>query len=275
MYSSYAVGRECGVNMIINIPTEKLPKGKADKDRFISYIGSGFSDDYLLSQYENAVNVLINHLINSKDPVDLISNPLLYLMRHSLELGFKENIRYLSEFSKMNGSKKFSHDLEDLQQEFKKHFDSICSLFPVDKIIIADFTKFYNKTNKLINLLGKKEASTFRYFADRKGKPVQPYNAKRNILQMKRYYDKSIVLLNHTVNVLTPYFNYLELVKTVPNFKNGTGYVPAKFMSFQQKDYIRYLDSKYQQVQELIWLIDSKKYHLITTKKYCYLAELK
>jgi len=72
---------------------------KRELDRLKAYIGQANSDMNLVGQYENAIDILINHIVKKGDRIDLIASPLLYLIRHSIELALKENIRYLNKYS--------------------------------------------------------------------------------------------------------------------------------------------------------------------------------
>ena len=86
---------------------KELPSeiNKLDLDKLKANIGHSYSDMNLVGQYENAIDILINQIIEEKHRVDTIAHPLLYLMRHSIELGLKENIKYLKKYSKLPISK--------------------------------------------------------------------------------------------------------------------------------------------------------------------------
>lgn len=94
-------------------------------DRLKAYVGHSYSDMNLVGQYENAVDILINQIIKEKHRVDTIAHPLLYLMRHSIELGLKENVKYLKKYSKLPILKSKTHTLSDLFSEFEKHYSKI------------------------------------------------------------------------------------------------------------------------------------------------------
>ncbi|VTP92158.1 hypothetical protein [Sphingobacterium daejeonense] len=87
---------------------EELPSeiNNEDLDKLTAYVGHSNSDMNLVGQYENAVDILINQIIKEKHRVDTIAHPLLYLMRHSIELSLKENIKYLKKYSKLPFLKK-------------------------------------------------------------------------------------------------------------------------------------------------------------------------
>lgn len=70
-----------------------LPRWKYD-----AHVGFISSYGAYLSSYQNAVGVLFDR-VSSGEPVDTLSLPFLFMVRHSLEIGYKMNINYLSKYS--------------------------------------------------------------------------------------------------------------------------------------------------------------------------------
>ena len=56
---------------------------------FVAHVGQRQSFASYLNSYEQAVKRLFDDIVSGKESVDLIAPPLLFLMRHSLELGYK------------------------------------------------------------------------------------------------------------------------------------------------------------------------------------------
>jgi DNA-binding phage protein len=57
-----------------------LPElGKVELERLQARVGFSYFDMNLVGQYENAINILINNIIEEKNRVDLIAHLLLYL----------------------------------------------------------------------------------------------------------------------------------------------------------------------------------------------------
>ena len=104
---------------------------KREKEKLKAYVGHSYSDMNLVGQYENAVDILINHTIEKGERVDLIAHPLLYLMRHSIELALKENIRYLDKYSSLGLRGIKTHSISDLFVEFGRHYEKILSLIHI------------------------------------------------------------------------------------------------------------------------------------------------
>ena len=104
-----------------------IKNDKYTKSRFNAYLGNYMNFGSYLSSYENAFNTLIDSVNTSGFHVDYLAYPILFTARHSLELGFKANIRYFAKYSKKsNFVNTDSHNLIDLFSAFK-----ILSLFDI------------------------------------------------------------------------------------------------------------------------------------------------
>ena len=103
---------------------KELPEdlGRVEMDRLQAYVGYSHSEMNLVGQYENVVDILVNKIIEDGSRVDLIAHPLLYLMRHSIELALKENIKYLNKYSELGlGRYIKGHAIDELLKEFETH----------------------------------------------------------------------------------------------------------------------------------------------------------
>ena len=94
---------------------------KVLKDRLTANLKMAMSHMSFLGQYERAVNIIIDQIISSGNRIDRVAYPLLYVIRHSLELGYKANLECLTKYSKKPLSKRIlkHHNLATLHQEFK------------------------------------------------------------------------------------------------------------------------------------------------------------
>ncbi|WP_163468164.1 hypothetical protein [Fusobacterium sp. IOR10] len=73
---------------------------------FISHIGQSYRLSTFLSLYENSCNIIYNSLQEKKmEGIDMVSVPLIFLMRHSIEIGLKGQIQNLMKLSECNDSK--------------------------------------------------------------------------------------------------------------------------------------------------------------------------
>ncbi len=141
-----------------------------DIDRKSSLIGDNFDDYSLARQYQNAYKVLLSSTL----AIDTIAMPILYLIRHYLELLLKINIEYFSNYSNSNcylTKSTDTHELKKLNEAFFHHYNRA-----VENIVlnISD-EEIDNVKNALSNIIDRlddidKSSQSFRYVYDKKKK---------------------------------------------------------------------------------------------------------
>ena len=192
--------------MIVNMWIERdIPDNleNRDKELFISYVG--FANDYIsyFGQYEKAINILIKYVYETKTNSTEICHPLLYLVRHSMELGIKANIYFLNEFkkdSKQNSSN--SHNLKNLFNLLEKNFYEISDKCKLHPLRIKKFKDDSEIIKDLINILGE-EPSVFRYPADRIGNLLfERTDVRIDILELFEKYKVASDLLSGLANTI-------------------------------------------------------------------------
>lgn len=258
---------------------KKLPTSISIPDlyKLTANVGSYSSTINLILQYENAVDILINHIFSEKFKIDAIAFPLVYLMRHSIELGLKENIKYLERYSNLPRTNIKTHNLDKLFKEFKKHYDKVESENNFDDLTKNDFNKSFKDLEYLIQNLGKSDSS-FRYIYETKNNRIFDYSNKINIYDLKSIYDVSILLLTHTQDLISPYTDYIDYLNFDYTIKNKSlGFVLKCVDIEQKKHFIEMLNKKYQLIKKNIWFDKEKKYflHLKFTNEKCYLIPMK
>jgi len=117
-------------------------------------------DDFSYAkQYEKAFNILI---YSEQNNIDL---PMLFLLRHNIELLLKANIKYFLQSEKDNKILKNlgqTHNLTDLYKIFKKQRAKIIDIFPPDE----HETKYMQRLQTLIHLINdidNKQSIGLRY----------------------------------------------------------------------------------------------------------------
>jgi len=252
---------------------------KHEKYQFTAYVGQVYSEMGLLGEYETAINIIIKDLKATKTRIDVVAHPVLYMMRHSLELGYKSNFEYFQPYSKRGTSKTISgcHDLQKLHTEFKVHFDIINSELNFDNDLVTEFDKYYNQTTSIINQLGSTEASSFRYTKNTKGQRIFQSTETKDIGEIKELYDKAITMLAHTSDLISPYTDYKDLINKDPNFKDGIGTVQMTFPSFQLNSISDRLDEQYEKIDKLKWKdkLDGQLFVVVTVDNHCYLTPVR
>nr|WP_299201329.1 hypothetical protein [uncultured Brumimicrobium sp.] len=182
------------------------PIEKKKRYKFESYIGWNQNCWRYYVQYKEAVDKLVG-LVESGTPIDTVSLPLLFLTRHSLELGLKANILRFEgvnadvEKIKLSGSK--AHSVEYLFEQFKKHL----KVFLKKKVSqetrnkIAEYQKEFESLKKILHDLDK-GSFNFRYPFNTSKVSNFEWNDKIQVADIIDMYYKIQPFLLFTENVL-------------------------------------------------------------------------
>jgi hypothetical protein len=183
-----------------------LPRSKLD-----AHIGYLPSFGKYLSSYRDAVETLFSKIVSDRVSVDTLALPFLFMVRHSLEIGYKMNINYLAKYSKLDDKVNWDkHYLRELHQAFGKHYDAVSRRFGVDTETNAEFKEKYKHVEKLTIILDKidRKSFAFRYPVDLDQNYVFSQDDKINLLDVKEAFDYAMTLLFHTADVLSVYTDY-------------------------------------------------------------------
>jgi hypothetical protein len=259
---------------------KELPKGlsRIELDKLQAYIGYSHSDMNLVGQYGNAVDILVNHIIEKGNQIDLIAHPLLYLMRHSIELALKVNIQYLNKYSKLGIGKIKTHSIDALFVEFERHYNKIAIELDFKKELNDEYQKHAIELRELIQKLGT-DWSSFRYVYSQKGNKVFKDSEILNIYEVKRKFDTSRIFLIHVSDVISPFTDYVDYLKFDSSIDSiSFRRVLLCFDEFQQDWLINSMNEKYEVIKEdNIWFDKNKNYnlHLKLANKKCYIIPIK
>lgn len=152
----------------------------------------------LLMQYKEAFDTLYE----SSKLVDTIALPMMFLMRHYLELILKYNIKYFSKFSEseyMLTKIKSEHKLEPLADAFQQHWKLVVKKHN-QKI---DYKEYIKKFQNLIALIHQLDAysMSFRYPHDKDNKEHFEWQDTLDIYSIKNMLEEVLPLLNHSTDV--------------------------------------------------------------------------
>ncbi|NQZ92054.1 MAG: hypothetical protein HRT97_06890 [Moritella sp.] len=177
-----------------------------EQTRRYSHIGiSSNSNATYAIQYLNAYEILYE----SKHPIDTIALPMLYTMRHYLELALKSNIEYFHEFSgSRNMVGKTVHTLTSLSNAFQEHWKLSKRKFGVevdDTTLIQDFGQLIKELETLDSY-----AVSFRYSHDREKNKNFQWSDTIDIYQLNELFKSAKTLLNHSVNVFEDYTGLMD-----------------------------------------------------------------
>ncbi len=164
-------------------------------------------------EYKYGVDFIFKSLAGGE--ITGLSLPLAFLIRHTLELGYKMN---LLELEKVSGLKakiaykgKSAHKIDDLHLEFETQMNAIFKKYNAEKEIIKQFNKLNLKLVKLKKLVHKLDelSYAFRYPVQNDG--VTPnfdnksYDDKTDVINfkvIKELYDDSIFLISYSTEVV-------------------------------------------------------------------------
>ena len=184
--------------------------------RYEAQIGHHTSYGSYMSAYQRAVDILFAEIETNNFPVNVIAYPLLFLIRHSLELGYKMNINYLSKYSGLDERVNWDrHHLVELHEAFKTHFMTAVNELGVSQDIVDEFNGYYSEVEVLTSTFNALDRGSysFRYPVDLNQNVVFQHNETINLLDVKELYDKAMILLFHTADVLsdaTDYYDYMD-----------------------------------------------------------------
>lgn len=177
-----------------------------------------------MNMYNHAFNILYNSLDTGIHNADWISYPMLFLARHSLELGLKANIKYFAKYSKLDPmAYAQSHDLEGLFNQFKVNvnnaIDNIESTsgWKIDKEDKKEFDKYCKQLEILIKKFKTLDLKSFgfRYPVDKTGIPVFEHIEPINMIEVKTILDSGMTLLNFTADVFAKYTDYIDEMERI------------------------------------------------------------
>jgi hypothetical protein len=114
---------------------------------FTAHVGLYSKFDVFMSFYQDSVDKLYREVSEGNVTADQIAMPLLFIMRHTLELGYKYTITKICEF---NGTtyhaKRDRHFLKTLDSRLKQEFDVLYQNGGVNDGKKEGFDDYYKST---------------------------------------------------------------------------------------------------------------------------------
>ena len=189
----------------------------AQPQELIVRVGKRQSFASYLTAYEHAVKQLFDSVTSGREPAELIAPPLLFLMRHSMELGYKFTLWELHE---MNGEpydfERFKdHRLGELHEALREAHGKAVKKYDLPDDHVANFEEYCAKTEAGMKRFSRLDfrSMSFRYPVDTQGNPSLSKTETVDLVALKLLYDEAMVLLRHTADVLGEYVdirNWME-----------------------------------------------------------------
>lgn len=195
-----------------------MKKMQAEKYQANLGIGNPTFFKYM-NMYNHAFDILYDSIDTGIHNADWISYPMLFLARHSLELGLKANIKYFAKYSKKDSSShSYSHKLDGLFHQFRAHVSKALhniestSGMKIDKGDRKEFNKYCKQLKLLIKKFEKLDLDSigFRYPVDDNGDLVFDPIQQIDIIEIKNILDRAMTLLNFTTDVFAKYTDYID-----------------------------------------------------------------
>src|ERR1039457_5491663 len=146
---------------------------------FVAHVGQRQSFASYLNSYEQAVKRLFDDIVSGKESVDLIAPPLLFLMRHSLELGYKFTLWELHQINEdaYNLKAYGNHKLPDLHAALRVQHAKAIAKYDLPDSHIENFNDYCMKTEAAMKIFDQLDfdSFSFRYPLDKKGSPNLPH----------------------------------------------------------------------------------------------------
>jgi hypothetical protein len=154
-----------------------------------------------MSLYEHAVNKLYREVSEGNETADSIAMPLLFMMRHAMELGYKYPTAEICQLNGTNYNPQSDlHFFKKLHSRLKKEFDTLWQNGGISDNKKTSFDEHYELTGAATTWFDEVDPRgvNFRYpqsgFASIK---------KINLLEVKNKFDEAMMLLTLTVDVIT------------------------------------------------------------------------
>lgn len=200
----------------------QIERNKRTEHQFNAFIDYYLSFPNYLGSYKRSFDILIKDVLVTDFHVDYIAYPILFLVRHCMELGLKTNIRYFAKYSEKDDYVKArTHDLENLFRAFKMHvdktFETLKTKYGIeverdDKKSFKELCEEVEKLNNTFHLLDK-NSDAFRYPIDKKQNPSLKKGERINIIDVAELLEKSITLFVHTSDVFAKYTDYADEIE--------------------------------------------------------------
>jgi hypothetical protein len=193
-------------------PSSQLPSSSdsnPSNQTMIAHVGGYQSFAAYLGSYVDAVDRLFKAVENREAPADVIALPLLFLMRHSMELGYKFT---LWELHQMN-DEQYPHDhfikhrLPELHRALRDQYKKAAIKHDLPKHEVDRFKEYYKKTEAGMKQFNKLDDSSckFRYPIDTRGVSNFKSDQTVDLVLVKKQFDDAMTLLRHTADVLSKY----------------------------------------------------------------------
>jgi hypothetical protein len=197
-----------------NFGKNNNPK-RLHEGHFLAFVGNYPKFSTYVAFYQNAVESLFKGVSEGNETSDTVAFPLLFLMRHTLELGYKYSLFHLcalnsTAFDPQNVEK---HSLGKLHKRLGLEYHTAIENGSLPDSDQESFNEYYALTASAMKQFeGLDASSTKTRFPNADESPVFAQGTKLNLLELKNEFDDAMVLLTTMADVIGQYdwSNYPE-----------------------------------------------------------------
>jgi hypothetical protein len=172
------------------------------------HVGGDYRLAQIRTQYDQIFELLIDAVLTRGLGIDIVLLPILFLIRHSLELALKDNITELQPVSNFIKPKDIEgeHSLTTLYNIYRDFLDKIdIGKLPLStQNQLREYMHGYKQLNDVIHMLDH-NSRYFLYPVDKDGKPHRIRFSKIGLVEILRLYYFTDPFINYTNYVLEDY----------------------------------------------------------------------
>ncbi len=172
------------------------------EQHFTAHVGLYPSFSAFVLFYEHSIEKLFSDVSEGNGAPDAIAIPLLFLMRHTMELGYKFSLVHLCKLnSNLFDPKGVGHSLTKLHKQLGLEFSEAQKHGHVSAKDREAFDEYYTVTETKMLIFDKLDPGSVKLrFPNSDETPVLPEEV--NLLKLKNGFDEAMILLDTVVDVI-------------------------------------------------------------------------
>ncbi len=181
----------------------RMPEG-----HFRAFVSNYPKFSTFVAFYQDAVEILYRRVSEGNDMPDMVAFPLLFLMRHALELGYKYSLFHLCALNSttFDPGNMERHSLVKLHKRLGVEYYAALGNGAFPESDKESFEKYYALTASSMKRFEDLDTSSTRTrFPNNDESPAFSHEANVNLLELKNEFDDAMVLLTTMADVIGEY----------------------------------------------------------------------
>lgn len=201
-------------NQLKNKNVDYLPDDRLHRGYFTFYPREVIYNGVVASHYDEAIYDLLMAIENKQITAQQIYLPLLFLIRHSLELKLKQAVESIGDAVDANDKDKIwkEHSVSKIFKMLNKYINKAIDLIPADDGLLQESLLYKKKAHDFQQQINKLDSNSYilRFPVDRKGGLSNYMPSKSDLSDALRLYVEADTFLVFAVEVLAKN-GYLKL----------------------------------------------------------------